>query len=289
MKIKNEERLGELFIVLQAILWGLFPVLANKSNLPALFMAGSCNVLSILVLAPLAFKKPIRKEQVTFETIINLLITTLVLGFGFTGLVFIANQNSDPVTISILLLAEVPATFFILSLTGHEKLNAKQLLGGLLVVTSAVLVIFKKDFITTTSDILVVLAVFSAPLANHYGKVLRKTLSSAQILTFRNFVGGMLFFICSYFLEPLPNKTEIINALPYLLPNALLVFGLSKILWFEGMFRVSIGKAISLGSIFPVVTMIGTYILIGTEPEFRQIVAIFPGLIGVYLLTRKVA
>lgn len=287
MKIKNEERLGELFIVLQAVLWGLFPVLATKSNLPALYMAGICNILSVLILGPLAFTKPIKWDKVNRGTLANLLITTVVLGFGFTALVFMANQNSDPVTISILLLGEVPATFLILALTGHEKLSFRQMFGGLLVVFSSILVILKGNFVSASSDVLVILAVISAPLANHYGKVLGRTLTSPQILAFRNFFGGIMLFGLSLLLEPSPSKSEIISALPYLLPNAILVFGVSKVLWLEGIFRIPIGKAISLGSIFPVVTMIGAYLMIGSEPDLRQIFAIFPGLIGVYLVTKK--
>jgi len=287
--IKNEEKLGELFIVLQAILWGLFPVLANKSNLPALFSAGVCNIISVLVLAPLAFRKPIRWELVNVYTVVNLLITTIVLGFGFTALVFMANQNSDPVTISILLLGEVPATFLILAIAGHERLSFKQMFGGLLVVFSSCLVILKGDFQTAGSDLLVVIAVIAAPLANYYGKILGTALTSPQILTFRNFFGGLMLMLFSFYLEPTPRKYEILDSLPYLLPNALLVFGLSKILWMEGIFRLQIGKAISLNSIFPIVTMLAAYLLIGSEPELRQVFAIFPGLIGVYLVTRKSA
>lgn len=213
--------------------------------------------------------------------------TTLVLGFGFTALVFMANQSSDPVTISILLLGEVPATFIILSLVGHEKLFKTQMFGGLLVVISSCLVILKPDMHTSASDLLVVVAVIMAPLANFYGKVLRNTLSSTQILSLRNFSAGLLLLLLSFYLEPFPSKIELTNSLPYLLPNAILVFGVSKILWYEGIFRIQVGKAISLNSIFPVVTMIGTYVLIGTEPQLRQILAIFPGILGVYLVTKR--
>jgi drug/metabolite transporter (DMT)-like permease len=283
----KQKRLGEFFIVTQAIFWGLFPVLANKSNLPALFSAGTCNILSVILLLPIALRYRIEWHKINKQVLFNLLMTTFVLGFGFTALVFMANQNSDPVTISILLLGEVPATFLILALTGHERFSFTQVLGGLLVVLSSILVIFDGDFKTSSSDLLIVLAVISAPLANRYGKHLGDSLKSTQILAFRNFFGGILLILLSLILEPAPHKPELLASLPYLLPNAFLIFGLSKILWMEGIFRMEVGKAISLGSIFPIVTMIAAYILIGTAPDLVQVLAIFPGLIGVYLVTRK--
>ncbi len=286
MNTNRVERLGELFIILQALMWGMFPVLANKSNLPALLSAGICTLLSVLVLAPLAFKERIKWELINIYTLINLLITTLVLGFGFTALVFMANESSDPVTISILLLGEVPATFFILTLVGHEKLSFKQMFGGLLVVASSCFVILKGSLSTAESDLLVIVAVIATPLAHYYGKQLGRALTSTQILAFRNFVAGILLILVSRYLEPLPHRVELISSLPYLLPNAILVFGISKVLWQEGIFRLTIGKAASLNSIFPIVTMVGAYILIGSKPETRQILAVFPAILGVYLVTR---
>lgn len=50
--------------------------------------------------------------------------------------------------------------------------------------------------------------------------------------------------------------------------------------------RFSSSKAIALNSIFPVVTMLGSYLVLGKLPSAWQVTAIPPAIIGVLLMTQ---
>jgi drug/metabolite transporter (DMT)-like permease len=68
--------------------------------------------------------------------------------------------------------------------------------------------------------------------------------------------------------------------------SGIVIFGLSKVFWLEGIFRISVTKAISLSSISPVLTICFAYFLLSEVPTLTQIVALVPAIFGIYLLTR---
>lgn len=64
--------------------------------------------------------------------------------------------------------------------------------------------------------------------------------------------------------------------------------GLSKILWLEGIHRISITKASAMMALIPVFTLFFSWMLFNTLPDTRQLMAIVPVIYGGYLLTRSV-
>ncbi len=73
----------------------------------------------------------------------------------------------------------------------------------------------------------------------------------------------------------------------FLLANGVLIFGVSKILWLEGISRISVTKALALGSLAPLFTLFIAWIVLKQAPTAWQIASLAPFFLGVLLLTNN--
>lgn len=285
----SEERKGEIYIFLETILWGLFPILAfvSLSTLGPLFSAAICQLLSMLVFLPFAIKSSTFKNIRESYVLKPVLLSTLLIGVIFYSLIFVAGKYEDPVTMAILLLFEVPATYIVLLLFGKERVRLKQAAGGFCVMFASFLAIYKDGLTFSLGGLIVLIAVFFAPMGNYYNKVAREHVAAPVFLFLRGVFSSIFLFVLAFSFEDFPGIDDISDSWFFILANGLLVFGLSKIFWIEGIYRIPINKAISINSMFPVVTMIGSYFFLDIIPRGLQVFALIPAILGVYLLTSK--
>lgn len=284
----SRERQGELLIFLEAILWGFFPVITKLSfnNLPPIFSAASGLLLSLIFLIAVIIKENKWHELKDSRAFPAIAKTVLFLGIGFYLFVFIGTSYSTPGNVSILLLLEVFSTALIMFLWGKEKLSIMELLGAFLIVSSSMIVLFPGKFELNIGDLLIAVAVFVAPIGNNYNKIARSYIGSVSILFYRNLFTGLIMMIISLVFERLPTVEQLHNSIYLLLVNGIIIFGVSKILWLEGIHRLRLSKAISISCTFPIVTMIASYFMLSTPPTKWQLIALFPAIIGVLLMTK---
>ncbi len=285
----SEERKGEVCIFFEAILWGIFPLLTfmSLSTLGPLFSGGLSQLLSLFVIAPFAIKHKTFPNVLRREVVKPVILSAILIGAIFYSLLFIAGKYEDPVTIGILLLFEVPATYLVLLLFGKERVRCTQVIGSILVLIASFMVIYKEDFSLRLTSFLVIIAVFFPPMGNYYSKIAREFVSASVLLFVRGTLSTIFILIFAVLFEELPTSNDLKSSLAFIVPNGLLVFGVSKILWVEGIYRIPISKAISINSMFPIVTMLACYLFLGLNPSYSQLLALIPGILGVYLLTRK--
>ena len=69
-----------------------------------------------------------------------------------------------------------------------------------------------------------------------------------------------------------------------LLLNGVVIFGISKIFWVEGIHRMSVTKANALSSLNPFITLIFAWLLLKDAPTVWQLSALAPMILGVILL-----
>jgi drug/metabolite transporter (DMT)-like permease len=63
--------------------------------------------------------------------------------------------------------------------------------------------------------------------------------------------------------------------------------GLSKLLWIEGIHRISVTKASALSSMSPLLTLLFAWLLLGNVPSIFQLVSFIPMFFGVLLLSQN--
>jgi len=69
--------------------------------------------------------------------------------------------------------------------------------------------------------------------------------------------------------------------------NGVLLLGVSKILWLEGIKRISVVKAGALASISPLLTIVVAWPVLHNTPTMAQLFALAPMSLGVMLLSRE--
>jgi drug/metabolite transporter (DMT)-like permease len=56
-------------------------------------------------------------------------------------------------------------------------------------------------------------------------------------------------------------------------------------MWLEGIHRIAVTKALALGSISPVFTLIFAWLLLNQTPNVWQLTSLVPMIFGIFLLT----
>ncbi|MDC0358260.1 DMT family transporter [Oligoflexia bacterium] len=282
----RKEREGEIFVTLEAIFWGLFPVITilSVNTLPPLFCAGVSTLVAALFFAVvLTIKKEWHQLKVTAAWK-NILLATFYIGFLFYGLLFWGISLTTAGNASIILLMEVFFSVVVLRAWGKERLTAQELKGATLMVVGAAIVLFPGKIELRLGDLIVLLAPVFTPFGNYYTQKARREVSSSLIMFVRSLISGLALLLIAFVIGGLPERGAVVESGMFLLINGVLILGLSKLFWIEAIHRISISKAISMASISPLFALIFAYFFLAEIPTAWQICGLLPVLVGVWLL-----
>jgi drug/metabolite transporter (DMT)-like permease len=216
-----------------------------------------------------------------------ILLATLIIGILYYGLVFIGTEYTSAGNTSIILLMEIFFSFVILGGLRKESQPASHWLGGAFMILGACLVLFPGTSRLAKGDLILLIASAVPPLGNYFMRQARALVSSSTIMLVRSLLSGLFFLLLAFALEAPPSGSMILRSLPFLFVNGFFLMGLSKLLWIEGIHRITIGKAISLSAVSPLFTLGFAYFILGEVPTFFQISGVIPMIAGVFLLMRR--
>lgn len=285
-------RKGELLILLSALLWSFFPVITilTFTGVTPLFSAAFSPLLAAVFFA---FRLTWKREWSCLgqrEAWKDILLTSLFIGVILHGLFFIALRMTSAGNVAIMGLMEIFFSFFILGfLLRHEPMHWSHVIGGVCMLAGAVIILIPGVSRWQLGDALVIVATLFAPFGNKFAQQARILVSADCIMFCRSLLSGIFLLLLVMVLEPLPSRAAFVSSLGFLTINGVLLFGLSKILWLEGIHRIPITKAISLGSIAPALTLVIAYIVLHEPVSSAQLIGLIPMIAGVYFLmhTRK--
>jgi drug/metabolite transporter (DMT)-like permease len=211
---------------------------------------------------------------------------TLLIGVVFYALIFWAAKLTSPVNLALLGLMEVPLSFLLLRRYHTERVSLIQALGSALMVCGAVVIVFSPEMEINLGDILVLAACALPPFGNYYAKQARQLVGSEIILLLRSAGGGLILLVAALFYEGFPSRSSLVAGLPFIALAGLLPMGISKLLWTEAVHRLPIPKAVSSAALVPALTVVLSFIILGTYPTAAQLIALLPVCIGVVLAVR---
>ena len=81
------------------------------------------------------------------------------------------------------------------------------------------------------------------------------------------------------------NFSSIRPVLGWILLNGIFVFGISKILWVEGIHRMSVTRAIAISGLNPIFTVLFAWLLMHQLPTASQLFALPFLIISILILT----
>ena len=287
MKLSSEKQ-GELFIFSEAILWGLFPVvsiISYKSLSPLSSLAWSILFATLFFSVIMTIQKK-WKELLTPHIWKDILLISFFIGICFYGFFFWGMKYTSAGNASIVALIEIFFSYLLFHVWKKDGITLPHILGALLMIIGAFLVLFPGSFHLNKGDILILIAVLFAPLGNHSQQRVRKKISSISILFLRSLFSAPIIFLLAYLLGESNSLAEARHSLMAIVINGVTIMGFSKILWLEGIHRISVVKALALGSISPIFALIFSYFIFDQIPSIWQISAFIPIFFGILLLTR---
>ena len=160
-------------------------------------------------------------------------------------------------------------------------------MGSLLMVAGAATVVFGKTTGLNHGDFLILLACMAAPVGNYYQQKLRKVISSEAILFGRNLITLPFMLVLAWLFREKLSLLQFQQSFWFLLVSGFLLLGLSKLLWIEGIHRISVTKAVALESAGPLFTLFFAYLFLHQKPTSLQLLAFIPLAAGLLLLTYK--
>ncbi len=289
MNIRTNERKGELYIVAEALLWSLFPVVTilTFTDVSPLFSAALNTLISSLFFALVLTVKGGWRQFRNCPPWKDILVSTLFIGIILYAFFFLGLRHTTAGNAAIMGLMEVFFSFFILGVViKHESLIPSQLFGGACMVAGALFILLPKASGWHSGDLLVLAGTAFPPIGNMFAQRARARVSGEFILFARSIISGLFLLALAFVFEPAPAMQHMAASWQFLFLNGLILFGVSKILWIEGIRLIPITKAISLASIGPLFTLVFAYFILSERVTIYQIAGFVPIAIGIYILTR---
>ncbi len=286
----TETRKGELLIFAEAIMWSLWPVLTllMYGGLLPMFTAGASALIAAAFFAVILTKKRLWKQIRVRKAWPDMLAAAVLIGVIFYGLLYSGLQFTTAGNAGIIGQMEVLFAFVILGVVlKQEKMIRSQVLGAACMVLGALIVLLPKASGWHPGDLIILIACLFPPIGNACMQRARKSVSTEIILFARSAISGIFLLVLSLVLEPLPSTDALVQASGLLAINGVMMFGVSKILWLEGIRRIPVTKAISLASISPVFTLLFAALLLHEQITPYQVFGFMPMFAGVLLITRR--
>lgn len=291
MKNLSQERIGELMIVGETLLYSILPVIiahTTKIMPPILFAGASTIVAAISTFIYIVLTKQLKdlKDPKTIKYSLLVSIFIIIIPSIF---IFIGSSKTSGINTTILLQSEILATLLIFGILSIEKITLKKILGGILIFLGASFIVFNGTLSINTGDLLIFAGVFFYPIGNIYGKKALEVTSPSVILFIRNIFGGLVLTAISLLFETDTNAFSSIKTnLPIVLFSGIIIYHLSKLMWYEGIKRIDVTKAtsITLGA-SPVLGLIFSMIFLKEIPTIFQMIGFVLILIGIFSITFK--
>lgn len=285
----SRERGGEFFIFSESILWGAFPVVsvfASEFAPPFFVVAWSTFFAAIFFAGLLTIQK--KWKEIFFRSAWQpIFFATILIAVIYYALFFLGLQRTSIGNAAIIVQMEVWFSFVFFGLIlRKEKYSRAAIFGAATMFGGVLFILFPGKFELNQGDFLILLATIFPPVGNYFQQIARKKVSAVTLLFIRNFIGAaFLFLLAGFFEMNLPRN--FFSALPFLILNGFLFFGFSKILFIEGIHRISVAKAVSLNTIVPIFTLIYAFIFLREIPTGWQLAGLPLVLVGAILITRN--
>ncbi len=286
----NKEKVGVLFTIVSAMLWGVFPILVNawSAHITPLFFAA---ILSLFTALGTALWMIIRKKTSELrikKAYFPLFMVSICIVFIPSVLFFIGTSKTSGINSSVLMLSEIIFTLIFTPFFG-EKNTTEKYIGALGIMIGGALVLYKGEpILFNTGDILILLSTITFPIGNFYSKRALYSVSPSVVITVRYALGGILLLITALCVEPsfqlVQNFTSYVG---FFFVMGFVLLSACKITFYEGMKRLDISKVISLEMTYPLFSLLVLYFAYNTPIMAHQLFGIGIMIFGGYYAVKR--
>lgn len=284
---QSRERQGEISMFAEILLWSLFPVVTTISlfTLAPLVSLAWSTLFAALFFAIITTAKRKWSEIKNREALRDIIMASILIGVFFYGFYFFGLKYTSPGNASLIALTEIFFTFLFFNVWKKNYISAKHITGALFMIVGAIIVLLPNIKTFHPGDLLVLAATMFAPVGNFLQQRARTKVGSETIMFVRSAIVSPIIFALAYFIGNTLSPGGSGRSWLFLVINGVLLLGLSKLLWIEAIHRISVTKAIALGSTSPLFTLLFSWGILKQAPTIFQLLSFFPLIVGVVLLT----
>ena len=289
-KYKKKENLGVILAFISAGFWGLFPVFVHQGTqtIPPLTYAAISTLLAAVgAFLYVVITGKLKELKITKSYLALWMITLCIVIIPMT-LFFLGAKRTSGTNTSFLLLAEIIFTMIFTPFIGEKNTKLK-FLGASGIFLGALFILYNGNFQMNFGDLLIILSTVTYPIGNFYAKKALNLVSPATILFVRFLLGGIFISIFALIFEQTWSQIPelfVANWLLFLF-SGLVLYGIGKIIWYEGLKRLDISKAISLTFIFPIFSLATLMIFFDEKVSAYQWLGIVIMMVGVYFSVKR--
>ncbi len=283
----SEKRKGEIYIFMGGFLWAFFPIITilSYAKIPSMISLAWSTFFSAIFFAALVTVRGKWYEILDLELWGYALRIAIFIGLLFYSFYFFGLTRTTAGNSSVVALFDVFTSFMLFHIVKKEHFSLEHVFGSILMVVGAGVVLLPNFRGFQTGDLFIIIATLFTPIGNWYQRKARKKTSSEMIMFLRSGLSTPLLFLLAFFFGQSAPLSSIQLALPFLLINGILLFGLSKLFWIEAIHRIPVAKAVALSSMNPFLTLLLAWFILKEAPSVWQFAALVPMVIGVLLLT----
>ncbi len=283
----TKEREGELFIFGEAALWALFPVLTILSygKLSPLVSLGISSIFASIFFAIILSLKKKWHEIKNASAFKDILWTTFFIGIIYYLFFFFGLRYTSAGNASIIALTEVFFSYLFFNIWKKDPLPLYHIAGAILMLVGAIIVLYPNLHKFQLGDILIVIAATIPPFGNFFARRAREKVSSEAIMFVRSIISGVVILLIAFIFGNTFSYSDFKTSFLLLFINGVFLLGLSKVMWIEGIVRISVVKANALGSVGPLLTLLFAWLFLRNIPTSWQLLSFIPMFFGIILLS----
>ncbi len=284
----KEEKKGDIYIIIGTAVWSLFPVITvlGLKGIPSTLALFWTTVFATIFFLVIVATRNRWKELLNVTVWKYEIAVVIFIGILYYGLYFYGLSKTTPANGAIVALFEIVTSYVFFQLFRGEHFSRKQIIGSLFAVAGALVVLVPRSGAFQIGDLAIFFATFFPPVGNWFQKKARELASSETTMFIRNLLTiPVLYLALIFVLKTNPINFNISQVLIWLLINGMVIMGVTKILWLEGIHRMTVTKALAFSSLAPLGTMFFSWLFLHQSPTPVQFLSLPLLVVGTFFLT----
>lgn len=287
----GSQRLGYLFAILAAVMFGSVSVLAKPlvSTVNPLLLSSLIYLIAAAALTPIAQKQSFQNTKKNYLLIFAISICGAVIA---PALFFIGLTHASASDAALIANGEVFFSILLAMIFFKERLGKIGYVATTLILVGMLIITTDLNFSDFTlqqihyQDILLILSMLFWGIDNNLSRILAEKIHVAKIVQIKSAIGGTVLFFIAVFGFGIPLNIEPSEITPILVLG-IVGFAASLYFFLQSLKRINTVRTVLIFSMSSIFGLIGASIFLQEQISWYQIVAAGIMIFGVGLMNRK--
>ena len=287
----GSERLGYLFAILAAIMFGSVSTLAKPlvSTVNPLLLSSMIYLIAAVTLTPLAHKQPFPANKKNCLLILAIAICGAVIA---PSLFFVGLTHASASDAALIANGEVFFSVLLAMAFFKERLGKLGYVATVLVLAGMIIVTTDLNFSDFTlqqihyQDMLLILSMLFWGIDNNLSRILAQKFHVAKIAQIKSAIGGTIMLVIAIFGFGVPLNVQM-SQIPPILVLGVVGFAVSLYFFLQSLKRISTVRTVLIFSMSSVFGLVAASVFLQEQISWYQIMAAGIMIFGIYLMNRK--